>query len=168
MARHREGEPERITGSSLDGQADPKQQARIWGEWPGREVEYFHRCAEAVDPLSWERALAICGPGARAYARLTRRAFGRLTSNDPPAALVVGPTKIAEMRAGVARITTYSRYDPVDAPAIVMELLPYFDGRPVAEAVAAMAEERGIRVEKNLIRKMVDFELLVEPGSARS
>jgi hypothetical protein len=45
-----------------------------------------------------------------------------------------------------------------------MELLPYFDGRPVADALAAIADERGVSLDAALVRKMVDFELLVPAG----
>jgi hypothetical protein len=44
-----------------------------------------------------------------------------------------------------------------------MELLQYFDGRPVVDALAAIADERGVRLDSALIRKMVDFKLLVPP-----
>ena len=54
-------------------------------------------------------------------------------------------------------MSTYSGYDPLDIPAAVMELLPCFDGRPVADAVAAIVEESGFQVGTDLIRKMVDF-----------
>jgi hypothetical protein len=42
-----------------------------------------------------------------------------------------------------------------------MELLPYFDGCPTEDVLAAIADERGIRLEPDLVRKLVDFMLLV-------
>jgi hypothetical protein len=44
-----------------------------------------------------------------------------------------------------------------------MELLHYFDGRPVVDALAAIADERGVSLDAALVRKMVDFKLLVPP-----
>jgi hypothetical protein len=69
--------------------------------------------------------------------------------------------QLAHMGRGMMRISTYSGYDPLEVPNQVMELLPYFDGRPTEEALAAIADERGIRLEPDLVRKLVDFMLLV-------
>lgn len=63
------------------------------------------------------------------------------------------------------RVTTYSSLDPVEVPNIVMALLQYFDGRPTNDAVNAIAVKTGIRLEPALIRKMVDFGLLIPPDS---
>jgi hypothetical protein len=49
-----------------------------------------------------------------------------------------------------------------------MELLPYFDGRPTEDVLAAIADERGIRLEPDLVRKLVDFMLLVPPKTPMS
>jgi hypothetical protein len=150
-----------VTGESLDHKADEKTYARVWGEWLGREHEFFVRCAELVSPLSWAEVLAIGGPEARAYARLTERAFGRLTSDEIPPTLNVGSFELVQIRRGRTRVNTYSEYDPLDIPGAVMELLPYFDGRPTVDVLAAIADERGISVDAALVRKMADFGLLV-------
>jgi len=69
--------------------------------------------------------------------------------------------QLAQMTRAATRVSTYSGYDPLDVPNQVMELLPYFDGRQTADVLAAIAEERGIRLEPDLVRKLVDFVLLV-------
>jgi hypothetical protein len=152
-----------VTGDSLDNRVDQKAHARIWGEWHGRQHEFFSRCGELVSPLAWADVLAICGAEARGYARLTEEAYGRLTADDIPSHLRAGPFHVAQMRESMTRVSTYSIYDPLDVPDTVMQLLQYFDGRPTADALAAIAEERGVSLDPALVRKMVDFELLVRP-----
>jgi hypothetical protein len=63
----------------------------------------------------------------------------------------------------MTRVKTYSDFDPLDVPNAVMELLQYFDGRPVVDALAAIADERGVSLDAALVRKMVDFKLLAPP-----
>jgi hypothetical protein len=150
-----------VTGGSLDNQVDRKTYARIWGKWLGREQEFFGRCAELVNPLSWDDALAIGGPEARAYARLTQDAYGRLISDEVPSTLNVGPFHIVQIENAMTRVNTYNAYDPLDVPQAVMELLHYFDGRPTESALAAIATERGVGLDRALVRKLVDFKLLV-------
>jgi hypothetical protein len=155
------GEPDTVTGASLDNQVDRSAYARIWGKWRGREHEFFLRCAELVSPLRWADALAIAGPEAQLYARLTQQAYGRLISNEVPSPLKMGPFHLVQIENAMTRINTYSVYDPLDVPQAVMELLHYFDGRPTERALAAIAEERGVSLDPALVRKLVDFKLLV-------
>jgi len=154
-------EGDAITGDVLDNKVDQKTYERIWGAWRGREHEFFGRCAELVSPLSWTDVLAICGPEVRMHARLAGESYRRLTSDDIPNALNVGPIEIVQMEGGATRVCTYSEHDPLDIPNAVMELLQHFDGRPTEEALAAIADERGIRLEPALVRKLVDFKVLV-------
>jgi hypothetical protein len=160
---------EPVTGDSLDNRIDEETYARVWGDWPGRERDFFARCAELVTPLAWADIMAIAGPRVRAYAELTRQAYRRLLADDVPPALDVGPIQLVHVREGVARVNSYDSYDPLDVPRAVLELLLYFDGRPTEDALAAIEEERGLRVEPDLLRKMVDFGLLVaaRPASSR-
>lgn len=155
-------EAEAIIGDSLDNRLDQKAYARLWGEWRGREHEFYCRCGALVSPLGWADVLAVCGPSTRAYARLlTQQAYGRLTSDDIPSNLSVGRFEVLQVQRAMTRVNTYNDFDPLDVPNTVMELLQYFDGHPVADALAAIADERGVSVDAALVRKMVDFKLLV-------
>lgn len=153
--------PGRVTGEALDNRVEHETYARLWGEWRGREADYFCRCARLVESLSWAEVLALGGPTARAYAQLTRQAYRRLISDELPSALNVGSIQVAHVQHGMVRINTYSNFDPLDVPAIIIELLLHFDGRPTVDALAAIAQQKGVRVESDLLRKMVDFGLLV-------
>jgi len=153
-----------ITGHTLDNKVDEKAYARMWGTWCGREGEFFKRCAELVNPLSWSEVLAVCGPEASMLCRLTQESYNRLASEDIPHALNVGSINLVQMEQGTTRVRTYSDFDPLDIPNIVMELLQYFDGRPTEQSLSAIANERGIRIEPALVQKLVDFNVLVSPG----
>jgi hypothetical protein len=158
---------ERVTGESLDSKVNQETYARLWGEWCARESEFFLRCAQLVSPLSWAEVLAIAGPEARAYAHLTKQAYNRLISDDVPPALNAGSIQLVQIQHEMTRVNTYNSYDPLDVPRIVMEVLHYFDGRPTEDALASIADERGIRLDLDLVRKMVDFGLLVQPVNAQ-
>jgi hypothetical protein len=150
-----------VTGEALDNKVNQESYELLWGEWRGREAEFFSRCAKLVEPLSWGDVLAICGPDTRAYSELTRQSYARLMSDEIPATLNAGSMQLVQIRHETTRVSTYSGYDPVDVPNIVMELLAYFDGRPTEDALAAIREEHGVELDLDLVRKMVDFALLV-------
>jgi hypothetical protein len=154
-----------VTGQSLDETVDRDAYAHAWGEWRGREREFFARCADLVGPLTWSDVLSISGVGARAQARLTQEAYRKLTSDEVPQQLEVGAFQVVQITGGSgARVNTYSEYDPLDVPRTVMDLLYDFDGRPTADVLKAIENERQIRVEPDLVRKMVDFGLLQAPA----
>jgi hypothetical protein len=156
---------EGLTAESIDSRVEAERHKQIWGQWCGREAEFFVKCAELVERLSWDDVLAICGPQAHAYARLTKKTFARLVADEIPPALTTGSMQITQIEQEATRVTTYSSLDPVEVPNIVMALLPHFDGRPTSDAVDAIAAKTGVRLEPTLIRKMVDFGLLIPADS---
>jgi len=156
-------EADALTGEALDNRVDSKTYAQIWGEWAGREHEFYVACSRLVDPLSWKDVLAISGSEVRALAHLTLKSYQQLTSDEVAPALKVGVMELVQITRDTARVITYSPYDPVEIPAGMMELLPYFDGRPTADALAAIANQKDVRIDPSLVRKMADFALLVPP-----
>jgi Fe-S-cluster containining protein len=157
---------EPLSAEAIDYRVEKERYARIWGEWRGREVDFFLRCAQLVSNLSWSEVLEISGPSARTYARLTQEAYRSLTSNDLPPALEVGAFQVVEARHATTRVTTYSSFDPIDVPNAVMALLPWFDRRPTQEVLDAIADKTGIRLDRSLVRKLVDFGVLISPGTS--
>jgi hypothetical protein len=154
------GEADVVSGDALDNAIDAASYAKTWCEWKGRERAFYMACAELVDGLSWADVLRVCGPEAQAYARLTAEAYRKLISDETPDQLKVGSFEMIHMDHGTTRLRTYSEFDPIDVPSAVMELLPYFDGRPTKDVLEAIAAERGIALDPALVRKMADFALL--------
>jgi hypothetical protein len=152
---------EPLNAEAIDHRVEAERYAQIWREWRGREVEFFVRCAQLVNNLSWSEVLEISGPAARAHARLAKHAYGRLTSDDLPPRLEVGAFHVVEAQHETTRVSTYSNIDPIDVPNIVMALLPLFDGRPTEEVLDAITEKTGIHLDRSLVRKLVDFDVLI-------
>ena len=150
-----------LTSEAVDNRVDRSFYKQIWGTWLGREVEFFNECARLVDPLTWKDVLSICGPEARMYARLTQDAYEKLSTDEMPPALKSGSMQLVQIGRETTRVSTYSAFDPIDVPSAVMDSLRYFDGRPTEEAMAAIASGMDISLDHSLLRKMVDFALLV-------
>jgi hypothetical protein len=55
----------------------------------------------------------------------------------------------------------YSGSDELEAPRILLDILPYFDGRPLDATLEHIEEELGVKLERDLILKLLDFEVLV-------
>ncbi len=160
------GDAESATGATLDNHPDPAAYARAWAEWRGREQEFYIRCAELVGGLAWKDVRAICGPETRAHARATQDAYRKLTGDEVPAALAAGSFEVVSLGRDTVRLNTYSEYDPIEVPRVVLDLLAQFDGRPTAAVLKAIAKEEGVEIAPDLVRKMADFDLLVDAAGA--
>ena len=157
-----DAQPGSLNSAHLDDRPDPARQRRIWGRWFGREEEFYIECARLVDRLSWSEVLDICGAESRVQAELTRRAYERLLSDEIPAALKVGPVQLVQVTSAINRVRSYSPLDPLDVPGAVMDVLRYFDGAPCKNALDRIAAEKGIQLSDDLVRKLCDFEVLVD------
>ena len=151
-----------LSPEELDGRVDLNLQRRSWGQWFGREQDFYRACAELVAPLRWSDVLAICGPEAQARARLTQRAYRRMTEGEIPGRLRMGGFTVMEADADGYRLYHPDiGMDVFRLSARVMRLLPYFDGRPTAETVLHITEKEGLRFTDELLRRLVDFNILV-------
>ena len=126
----------------------------------GREEEFYLACARLVEPLTWQDVLAICGSELWLLARLTSEAYRTLISDELPETLRTGGYNVIASSPDFTRALTYSGFDPLDLPQPLVNLLHYFDG-PTEEVLFTIAEEEGIRLDESLVRKLVDFKILL-------
>jgi hypothetical protein len=58
-------------------------------------------------------------------------------------------------------VVSYNGYDPLCLPGRLMEGLSYFYGRPVDEVLRTIAREKKLRLDQDLVLKLIDFSVLV-------
>ena len=151
--------------AQLDHRADPETSRLYWGKWYGRERAFYREAARLVHTLQWDDIMHICGPEVQAFTRLTQEAYANLMSTELPETVHLNPVTITPLGQDAIQVQTYSPYAPVTLPRTLLDVLPYFDGRPVGEALQTIEAERGLRVSPGLVRKLVDFAILAAPGS---
>ena len=145
---------------SLDGQVNGGRYALIWGNWAGREIEFFEESARLVETLKWTEVAAICGPQVRILLRVTEDAFRRLISQDPPPALRLKPFQTVQVEADSAIVVGYSHLNPLRLPKKLTAVLHCFDGRPNHEVLDAIYRDHGLRLDSGILRKLSDYGIL--------
>ncbi len=158
------GTRESATADDLDGRTEPALARRRWGRWFGREREFYRDCGTRVNPLGWKDVEQIGGAEVSIRARLVRKAFESLLSENVPERLETGTFQIVSVGREAVRVVAYTGSDPLDLDPAILDVLPFFDGRPAAQALRSIKKELGIRVEADLVRRLADFEILVPPG----
>jgi hypothetical protein len=146
---------------TLDDLVTRKAGRALWGRWYDREADFYRECGRLVSGLAWADVVAIAGPNVQVFARTTTEAYDQLTSGDIPERLKVGGLNIVRMGREACRVSTYSGSDPLDLPTELLEALPYFDGRSTNQALRAIEVGAGLRLGQALIRRLVDFQILV-------
>lgn len=149
-----------IDKTQLDGVINLESQRLLWGKWLGREKEFYVECARLVNPLTWQDVLAICRPSTQAYAQIALESYKKLMSNEIPARLKVGPYKVIHVDKNICRINPYG-FEYIELQQSLVNVLHYFDGRSTHEALGAIAAEGGVQLGEEVIRRLVDFKVLV-------
>jgi Fe-S-cluster containining protein len=153
-----------IDAADIDGIANPAVYDRAWGALKGREEEFYRGCARRVDALTWKDVRRIGGSELEILERLLLSAWKDLLSKALPDRLRPGSIRVTPVSPETSRVLSYSELDPLEVPSELLEVLGYFDGRSTDEALAAIARERGLSIERDLLRQLVDFQVLV-PGA---
>lgn len=133
-----------------------------FGRWSGRERRYFEECARLVEALRWRDVERVCGLEVRALKGLTRQAFRNLRSRTIPAQLRVGSFTVIAPLQRSSIIEGYDGADRIELPNTLLDALHHFDGsQSTAQALRTIRAETGLVLERNLVRLLVDFEILI-------
>jgi hypothetical protein len=89
--------------SELGGEIDWQQYRELWGQWAGREEDFYRACAQLIEPLAWEQVEQVCGPRVRIYAALLHDAYVHLTSEAIPERLRLSAFRLASAENGGLR-----------------------------------------------------------------
>jgi hypothetical protein len=154
-------------GPQLDGVIDERAYQAVWGRWYGREREFFREAGDLVRGLTWPEVMAAVGAEARLLANLAVHRYQALTSDHVPDPLTVGRVTATPAKEGRVRVVADGVSESLDLPAELWAALPAFDGRPNQAVLRAISAGHRIDVQPSLVRKLVDFELLVPVAAAQ-
>lgn len=141
-----------------DGNLDAPLYRTVWGEWLGREEEFFKECVRRMESLTWNDVLHLCGTEVAVHAEVVRDAYERLVSEDVPERVVRGRFFVVREGPLSTRVWGHSPLDPIEVPNAALAALNLFDGRPTTEVLSAVAPSAGL--DGALVRKLVDYGVL--------
>lgn len=155
-------ESHRIDLDSLESRANAETLRRVWGTWFGREQDFYRECARLVTALKWQDVLSVCGPQVRIRANLLKRSHQNLASTEIPHRLRLANFNVTESGPDFYRVNNPAfGSESFSLSTRLMALLWYFDGRPTAEVVEQIIEEKRLRITPALLLRLVDFRILI-------
>lgn len=149
-----------LSAEELDGTVAPAEYRRRWGNWAGREREYFHAASKLVAPLRWGQIEALAGPEVRARKALLLAAYEKISSEAVPDRLWTSPIQLSFHGVTGGRVMVEGGVGPLSLPGELVDQLRRFDGRPTAEVLREIRQESGLDLTPGLVRKLVDFGIL--------
>ena len=136
-----------------------------WGAWLGRVEDYYRACAQAADAIDGRAARRIAGSEASFLTRELKAALAARDDDSLPTRLTVGTWEERPARPGTRRLRSWSPWDAVEIDADKLLVLQRFDGRPVAEVLAALPA--AARPDDETLRSWIDHRLLTDPDARR-
>lgn len=132
-----------------------------WGSWVDDRVGYYLACARLKREMSVEDAFQAGGARLHARMDLLTRSRMKLLSAEIPSRLRPNPVTIQNRGPDFIRLSTYSPYDPIEAPRALLDILPYFDGSPLESVKERLEAQLGVSLEHDFVRRLLDFGVLV-------
>lgn len=152
---------EGLDAAAIDARVDDETYRALWGAWRHRERALYLACARLVDHLGWKDVLQIGGGSLEAHARIVAGSYRDAGSESLPDRLVLGPLQTLARGRNHVRVSTYNALDPLELPRLLMDVLPYFDGRPTGQVLRQIRAEKRLNLQPDLLRRLVDFAVLL-------
>ena len=136
-------------------------QESIWGNWSGREREFYQECYGLVSKLHVDEVLDIAGSKAAGLFQELKNATMEMKAPIIPQNLILFQCRTWSLGNGYTRVWSYSKYDPLELSDEMFSALSAFDGRPTALVVAEIQTQTGLHMSEVLLQKLVDTRILI-------
>jgi Fe-S-cluster containining protein len=150
-----------LDAASLGGAVDENELQTRWGNWAGRQQEFYLAAWDVVKDLGADDLFRLGGVllATRAHAlALAWREY--TTATAVPKRLHHRSLTVLDSEGDCCLVGTYSGNDPMMLPRELVAALPRFDGRPTKTVVAEIENEHGLKVANSVLRQLADFEVL--------
>jgi hypothetical protein len=159
----------RANSGSIDSEMQPDDESagwyeRMWGDWVGREEEWFIQSAEHVATIGKDE-LAAQLLDVRHLAQAAVERWEDLSKHDLPDRLILTPGHGSEVTPDAVRLVGYSPMDPVVLPAALLTELNRIDGRPVTQLRAGV-DLHNAPLDDYLLGLLHDFGVVSAPEPA--
>lgn len=156
-----------FSAARLDHRRDEPSERETWGEWYGRETDFYIQCARHAEGLEWNDVLGIGGQELALRAEHARDLARRHDDSSLPKALRAGDFQVTNARDGKAWLVAYNAYDPLEVEPDLVTFIARCDGRDLESIVAGHLESGGRRPDRILLRTLLDMGIL-EPVQLNS
>jgi hypothetical protein len=133
----------------------PDAYSRIWGEWEGREEDFYIECARRASALTPEEAAkALEHQRSGALEEEVRTLYDRLARPELAPRLALNPHLAVERARDGVGVTSYSRYDSLFLSDALYRALGKFTHDEPVDTVLDRLREEGIDLPRSLLLQL--------------
>ncbi|MBN1294726.1 MAG: hypothetical protein JXB48_23015 [Candidatus Latescibacteria bacterium] len=119
----------------------------LWGEWEGREEEFYRETFHIVKDLTLRDFERITGISHIIMLEELKKSYDTLMNNEPPYILKRNPKlQVKSSNEDFCTLIGYSPFDPVEIPRAIYEMLDLFDGDRTNDDVFALLLEKDKKI----------------------
>jgi len=155
----------RLTSAELDDRPPSEQAYRqLWGDWVGREIQFYKQTCRLVSRLTPEDFERIEGVAQAVLLSEVRRRHRDMTTPTLPDTLKRNPAlRVEQMTDTSAVLNGYSGSDPLEVSRRVYGMLDFFDGRRTNdEVIRRIRKQIGAKPTEDLLLWLYQFRILVD------
>ncbi|HIJ95710.1 MAG TPA: hypothetical protein HPP94_08235 [Desulfuromonadales bacterium] len=136
---------------------------RVWGEWVGREEEFYRECYSQISQLRQEDFANLEGIEQKILLKELEKAYEQLMDKPLPVLLKKNPGLLVEkISDSEYLLSSYSPFDPSKVSKRLYDCLDFFDGAHMTANVCKRCHEKlNVRLTEKTIKKLYQFRILV-------
>ena len=134
----------------------------LWGEWAGKEEEFYRESYRIVSGLDREKFAQIAGVAQHELLCDVEKKYAAMVNEPIPDRLIRSSTLIVEdLSGGYRLVTAYSSFDPIKLSNRLHRCLSFFDGiKTNSEVSQAILEDLGFVLSSHMLEKLYRFRIL--------
>jgi hypothetical protein len=139
-----------------------KDYLALWGEWAGKEEEFYRESYRIISELDREKFAQIAGVAQYELLSDVEKKYTAMLMEPIPDLLLPSSTIIVEdLPGGYRLVTAYSSFDPIKVSNRLYRCLSFFDGIKTNNEVSlSIKEDLGFVLSPHMLEKLYRFRIL--------
>jgi hypothetical protein len=160
-----ESSSEVLTAEDLDDRPLPeKEYAALWGDWAGRELQFYQACHDIVRALSGLELEKLLGLDGLIELKRLEKHHRDCVAPVLPRVLKLNPEATVKwLPDGSVALGAYSEFDAVALPGVAYELIARFTGQEPVEVVRQrLREEKQADLHEDILLELYRHRILTD------
>lgn len=156
-----------IGPDDMDERKNPKTYTEAWGEWEGKEVEFYIKAFECIEALDKQQFEQILGSQHHFLSQKLAMKREKIVNVTLPTHLIRS-IDLGAMPSGDEHMLLKTKEGTIRVRKPIYDILNFFNGeRTVAQALETIATELGYEIDRQLLIMLYQYRVLVPAKQTR-
>jgi hypothetical protein len=135
----------------------------LWGDWAGREENFYKNTYERIASLSRYTFLSLGGISQKILLKELKQSHRNLENPKVPKILMRNPKLVVtKFQEDSYCLSGYAALDPLRVPKKIYDIIDWFDGtRPNREVLQILKDKKNFNIDSDLLKTLYMFRILI-------